>query len=90
MAGRGPDNYTSGIETLVPGQGAFAIVKSDVTVFQFPTRLIYVGTTGDVAVTMVDGSTVVFVACPAGMLLPIVATQVLSTGTSASNLVGIY
>ena len=90
MAGRGPDNYSSGIETLVPGQGAFAITKSDVTLFQYATRLIYVGTTGDVAVTMMDGSQVVFVACPAGMLLPIVATQVLETGTSASNIVGIY
>lgn len=82
--------YTSGIETMVPGQGAFAITKSNTTVFTYATRLIYVGTTGDVAVTMMDGSTVTFVACPAGMLLPIVATQVLSTGTSASDLVGIY
>lgn len=90
MAPRGPDSSTSGIETLVPGQGAFAIVKSDATVFQYPTRLIYVGGVGDLAVTMVDGSTPIFIGVPAGTLLPICCTQVLDTGTSASNIIGIY
>lgn len=73
-----------------PASGAFAITKSDATVFSQPARSLYVGGTGDVAVRMIDGTTVTFSAVPAGMLLPIRADKVLSTGTTATLIIGLY
>lgn len=54
------------------------------------TRGLYVGTTGNVAVKSLRGTTCIFTAVPAGLILPIRCTQVLSTGTTASNIVALY
>lgn len=54
-------------------------------------QALWIGTTGDVVVDMIDGGTGVTIkSVPAGML-PIYVTKVYSTanGTSASNLVGL-
>ena len=69
--------------------GVFAITKSDATVFSNPTRAIYVGGAGDVAVTMVDDTTAVFTAVPAGSFLPLRTKKVLLTGTTATLLLGL-
>jgi len=71
-----------------PGIDAFAITKSDATVFTSVTRALYIGTSGDVAVKMKGGTTLTFVAVPVG-ILPIRAEQVLSTGTTAANIIGL-
>lgn len=73
-----------------PMTGGFAITKSDVTVFAQPTRAVYVGGVGNVAVTYLDGTTDTLLAVPTGTMLPISVTQVLSTGTSATNISGLY
>lgn len=74
-----------------PAKNAAAVTKSDATVFSVATRGIYVGTTGDVAVTMAEtGSAIVFTAVPAGVILPIAVTQVLSTDTTASDIVRLW
>lgn len=73
-----------------PASSAFAITKSDATVFAQPTRGLWVGGTGDVAVRMLDQTTVTFVGVPAGVYLPVRVDKVLSTGTSATNIVGLY
>lgn len=73
-----------------PFRGAVAVTKSDSTVFAQETRGIYVGTTGDLAVAMADGSSVVFKAVPAGTLLPIAVKQVLDTGTTASTVLALF
>ena len=75
---------------------AFAITKSDSTVFpQFPsstgvcvTKAVYVGTAGDLNVVMEGNQTVLHSNVPSGAILPIRVKQVLSTNTSASNIVG--
>lgn len=73
-----------------PGQDAVAVTKSDSTVFTAPTRGVYVGGTGDVAVRMwYSGNSVTFVAVPVGSVLPIAVDQVLSTGTTATSIVRI-
>lgn len=78
-------------------QNAFAITKSDTTVFPGQpnagvcvTKAIYVGGAGDVAVTMVGGQIVVFSAVPAGTILPIAVSQVRSTNTGASAILGLW
>jgi hypothetical protein len=73
-----------------PAEGGFTVTKSDVTVFAQPTRALWVGGAGDVAARMLDQTTVTFVGVPAGTLLPVRVDKVLSTGTSATSIVGIY
>jgi hypothetical protein len=73
-----------------PGKHAFAITPNDAADLAAATRAIYVGTSGDLAVIMVGGETVTFPAVQGGTMLPIRATRVLSTGTTASGLVGVW
>lgn len=73
-----------------PANRVFPIAKSDTAELAFVTTGVYVGGAGDVAVKdRVSGDTVVFVAVPAGTLLPIRVGRVMATGTSATNLVGL-
>ena len=68
---------------------AFAITPSDSGVLTGgPTRGIYVGVTGDVAATMSSGNSVTHVGLAAGVWHPIQAQQVLSTGTTATSILG--
>lgn len=50
---------------------------------------VYVGVTGDVKVTTVQGKDVTFTAVPAGFILPVVVKRVFNTGTTATNMLGI-
>lgn len=73
-----------------PVSQAFSITPHDSTNFARPTRGIYVGTSGDVAVVFTAGAAaVVFPSVPAGVILPVRAIRVNSTSTTASNLVGL-
>lgn len=71
------------------GKGAFAVTKSDTTVFVRKVAALFVGGAGDVAVKMESGETVTFSAVLAGTIMPISVTQVLSTGTNATSIVAI-
>jgi hypothetical protein len=51
---------------------------------------VYVGGAGDIAVVMAEGGApVVFGAVPAGTLLPIRISRLMSTDTTATNVVGL-
>lgn len=69
--------------------GSVTITKSDSTVLSPNLRALYVGGTGDVAVRMLDGSLPIFVGVPAGTTLLIQIDKVLSTGTSATSMIGL-
>lgn len=84
-----------------PGQDAATVVKSDSTILSMmladtttvnqPTRGLYVGGTGDVAVRMWYSQHVVtFPSVPAGSVLPIAVDRVMSTNTTATNMVAIF
>tara|TARA_R110002051_G_scaffold294011_1_gene359174 strand:- start:45 stop:281 length:237 start_codon:yes stop_codon:yes gene_type:complete len=63
------------------------VTKSDVTVFDAP-QAIYVGTGGDIALRLIGDSTVVtYSNVPSGSWLPVLADKVMSTNTTASNIV---
>lgn len=66
---------------------AFAITPHDTTVQR--AKSIYVGGAGAVAVKTEDGTTLTFAAVPVGTILPIRTTLVLSTGTTATLLIGL-
>jgi hypothetical protein len=71
-----------------PALGAAAITPG--TPFAQTCRAIYVGGDGAVVATMEDGTNITFAAAKAGSVLPIRATQVVSSGTTASNLVALF
>lgn len=83
---------TDGTNILKPNLvNAASVTKSDVTVYDPPLLALYVGGTGDVAVRMFGSqNSITFVGVPTGALLPICVDKVLSTGTSASSIVGLY
>ncbi len=72
-----------------PAASAFAITPSDATDLAEPTRGIYVGQGGDIAVTMLEGDAVLLRSVSAGSILPLRVRRVRATGTTASHLVGL-
>jgi hypothetical protein len=77
------------LNRTAPSGRLAAITPSDTAVFTAPIYAIYVGGTGNIAVKAAEtGNTVTFTAVPTGTILPILVTQVLSTGTTATNLIG--
>jgi len=69
---------------------AVAITPSNSTDLDAVTNAIWVGSTGNVAAVLIDGSVVTFNAVPDGTLLPVRAARVNSTGTTATNMVALY
>lgn len=75
-------------DATVSAHAAAAVTPSDSTDIR-PTRAVYVGGAGDVKVDMASEGTVTFVGVNAGTVLPIQATRVYATGTTATNLVAL-
>ena len=76
---------------LGPYTDAFAVTKSDTADLPALTRALWVGGTGNVSVYMNNGSNpVAFTGVPAGALLQIRASRVLSTGTTATAIVALW
>lgn len=73
-----------------PASVAVAPTKSDTDDEVFVSRGLYVGTTGDVKVTMWGGQDVTFANVPAGVVLPVCVTRVWTTGTDAADLLLLY
>lgn len=71
------------------GSHAFAVTPSDSTVFSPPCRWLWVGGAGNLALTMLDGSTFLFSSVAAGTRVPFSVTQVLRTNTTATAIVGV-
>lgn len=73
-----------------PAADAAAVTPSDTTDLATSSRFLYVGGAGDVIVTTTGGETVTFKAVPVGTVLPVRASRVLATGTTATNLVSMW
>lgn len=86
-----PDRYVgASSNAAAPAESFFAITPSDSVNFTYNVRGIYVGTTGNVVAVTEGGTAVTFSSVPAGTILPIRASRVNSTSTTASNMVGLY
>lgn len=75
-------------DATVAARDAVAVTPSDATVIPV-TRALYIGTGGDLVVKMASDNQVTFTAVAAG-IFPIQVQMVLSTGTTASNIVALY
>lgn len=71
-----------------PAKGLVTVTASDSTILT-ATKSLYVGVTGDVAVTMADGTTGTIKSAAVGYH-PLSVTQVKSTGTTATNILALY
>lgn len=78
-----------GFAINLQAKNAATVTASDATVFTQPST-IYIGTAGNVNVTTQGGQTVLFSNLNAGTILPVLVTKVLSTSTTASNIVRLY
>ncbi|MBO3758685.1 hypothetical protein [Ciceribacter sp. L1K22] len=72
-----------------PAFSGFPVVPSDTVPLPETTRALYVGTGGDVSVLFASGASVTLKAIPGGTLLPIRASRVAATGTTAADIVGL-
>lgn len=70
-----------------PARSAAAIVKSDSTVLG-DNRGVWIGTGGDVALILIDDSiALTYKNVPSGTLLPMSVKKVMSTNTTASDMI---
>lgn len=72
-----------------PVTDGFNISPSDSDMLREVTRALFVGGAGDVALKLVSGGQVVLKGVAAGVLIPVRASAVLATGTTASSIVGL-
>jgi hypothetical protein len=79
------------LRLIGPAPSAVAVAPNDATIFPQPTRGLYVGGAGNVAVRMLEGqNAITFMNVPAGTLLPIRVDKVLLAGTSATFILAVY
>lgn len=71
---------------MATARGAFNITKSDATVIY--ADALFVGGAGDVTILDRDGTSALFTVAAGGYVL-CQATKVMSTGTTATNIVGL-
>jgi hypothetical protein len=82
------DAYATGLDSSA--NRAFAITPHNENQLAFVTRGLYVGGAGNVRVITAGGDTVTFASVPAGTILPVRVRVVLSTSTTATNILGLY
>lgn len=86
----------SSIADLTTGKRVFAVTPSDTASIAGPEAAdnipvaLYVGVAGDVAVKCYQDDAVTFKSCPAGSYVLCSPTRVMSTNTTATNIVAIY
>ncbi len=87
MAERYPFRAADGAGSARRG---FAVTPSDAADLAAETRALYVGAGGDIAVVLASGDAVTLSGVISGSLLPLRATRVKATGTTATQIVGLY
>jgi hypothetical protein len=70
-------------------EDAVAVTPDDTDTIAITSGL-YVGSDGNVNVTMASGNDVIFTGVLAGSILPIRVIKVLSTSTTATNIIALY
>ncbi len=85
-----PTSTTDSHERIFSATAGLEVTPSDTVPLSIGfCRAIYVGGTGNIKVTMVGGGTLTFTGIPAGTILPVCATLIWATGTTATSIVAI-
>ena len=79
-----------GSDSQGPATHAADVAPSDGSDISHVTRAIYVGGAGDLRVTLKGGGDVTFRNLGSGVLLPVRATRVWQSGTTAGDLVALW
>lgn len=66
-----------------------ALTPSNTTVFDYPMNILVMDT-GNVAIADEDGLVVTYEAVPAWTVIPVTASKLMATNTTATKFVGIY
>ena len=74
---------------ITPAEHAFVITPADGVDLEASTRGIWVGTTGNLRVRMVDGGDIMFIGMVAGMVHPLRVIRVWATGSTATGIRGL-
>jgi hypothetical protein len=74
---------------ILPSHGQFAVTPHDTNPLASQARGIYVGVAGDVKITGIDGVACTFTNLAAGIVHPISAYIIWSTGTTATGIVAL-
>lgn len=81
-------SYSPHLES--PAENAAAITPNDTTDLTNATRSLYIGGAGNVKIDTVLGDTVTLSGVVAGTVIPVRVSRVYATGTTATNLVGLW
>ena len=74
-----------------PASHAVAITPNNSTDLTEATRGVYVGASGNLKVDMLGGETaIIFVGLAAGLIHPLRVTRVYATGTTATDIIGVF
>jgi hypothetical protein len=73
-----------------PAQSGFAITPNDAADLAAETRGLWVGASGDLSLVLASGDEVTMPGVVGGTLLPLRVRRVKASGTSATQLVGLY
>ncbi len=72
-----------------PASAGQTLVADDNAPLEYVTRALYVGTGGNLRVTLLSGDVVTLNAVAAGTIYPLRITHLHATGTSAADIVGL-
>ena len=73
-----------------PAGAADAVTPNDSTDLATNSRAVYVGTGGHIKVTMISGDAVTFNNVLGGTFMPIRASRIWATGTTADDIIALY
>lgn len=73
----------------VAAHGAASVTPSDSAEIPI-TRSLFIGTNGNIKVTMADGQEITFINLTAGTIFPIQVVKVWSTGTTVTTVIALY
>lgn len=79
--------HFTGADATAPASRGIAVTPSDATILPV-FRALYIGTTGDVIIRMIDGNVITFTAVAVG-ILPVQGDQV-RAATGAGAIVALY
>lgn len=89
MAARDIYNSDLGDAALKPASIFETVTPSDSADLAYVSRGLYIGVAGDVKVNDVRGASFLFKNAIAGSVIPIRVARVLSTGTTATNIIAL-